>query len=49
VDLQLTLMTLVSAGLWLVGCYAFISAAQEWALGRSEELKRRRRLSELSD
>jgi hypothetical protein len=49
VDFQLTLMTLVGSGLWLVGCCAFISAAQEWAAGRSEELRRRRRLSELSD
>jgi hypothetical protein len=48
-NLDLALMNVVSAGLWLVGCCAFSSAAQEWAVGRSEELKRRRRLSELSD
>jgi hypothetical protein len=48
-SVDLALMNLVSAGLWLVGCRAFVSAAQEWAAGRAEELKRRRRLSELSD
>jgi len=48
-DLDLYLMTVASAGLWLVGCCAFISAAQEWAHDRAERLKRRRRLSQLCD
>ena len=48
-SVDLALMTVAGAGLWLLGCCAFTSAAQEWAAGRSEELKRRRRLSQLSD
>ncbi len=48
-DFDLALMTVTSSALWLIGCCAFVSAAQEWVQGRSEESQRRRRLSDLCD
>jgi hypothetical protein len=48
-NLDTALITVASAGLWLVGCCAFVSAAQEWVQDRSEKSARERRLSQLCD
>jgi hypothetical protein len=48
-NLDTALITVTSAGLWLVGCCAFVSAAQEWVHHRSEKSARQHRVSELCD